>query len=83
MMKIIEIRGDSPEIICAVEQHCRDNKYGLSFMDRYTMTVYSLKANALTIPTVYLWFGVEGGTSKTIALNKLDKELCDGKDTRG
>ena len=83
MMKIIEIRGDTPEIICAVEQHCRDNKYGLSFMDRYTMTVYSLKANSLTIPTVYLWFGAKDGMSKTVALNKLDKELNDGEDTRG
>ena len=78
-MKIIKVRGDTPEILEDVVKRCHAKDYSIYFLDRLTMMV----DNSYAKEEVCLWFGAKDGMSKTVALNKLDKELCDGEDTRG
>ena len=68
-MRIIEMRGDTPEIVSATVKRCVDKGYSVTFLDRLTILVDDGEVSTC------LWLGRPDGHTKTVALNKLDKEM--------
>ena len=80
MIRIVEIRGDAFNVVEDTVDRLSSEGLTLQFIDRLTFKVWNGDPNC---PVYMIWFGSLTGQTKTVVVNKIIKELCDGKDTRG
>lgn len=80
MIKIIEIRSDAANVVEDTINKLSSQGLTMQFVDRLTLKVWNGDPK---YPVYMIWFGSLNGQSKTVVVNKIIKELCDGKDTRG
>ena len=77
MIKIVEIRSDASNVVEDTVNRLSSEGLTLQFIDRLTLKVWNGDPNC---PVYMLWFGSLTGQTKTIVVNRIIKELCDGKD---
>ena len=80
MLKIVEIRSDASNVVEDAVNRLSSEGLTLQFIDRLTLKVWNGNPNCVVH---IIWFGSLTGQTKTVVLNKIIKELCDGEDTRG
>ena len=80
MLKIVEIRSDASNVVEDAVNRLSSEGLTLQFIDRLTLKVWNGDPSC---PVYMVWFGSLNGQTKTVVLNKIIKELSDGKDTRG
>ena len=80
MMKIIEIRSDAANVVEDTVNRLKSEGLYMQFIDRLTLKVWNGDPDCCTH---IIWFGSLTGQTKTVVVNRIIKELCDGKDTRG
>ena len=80
MIKIVEIRSDASNVVEDAVNRLSSEGLTMQFIDRLTFKVWNGDPNC---PVYMVWFGSLNGKTKTVVLNRIIKELCDGKDTRG
>ena len=78
MLKIVEIRSDASNVVEDAVNRLSSEGLTLQFIDRLTLKVWN---GGPSCPVYMVWFGSLNGQTKTVVLNKIIKELCDGKDT--
>ena len=77
MMKIVEIRSDAANVVeDAVNRLSSEGLY-MQFIDRLTLKVWNGDPDCVVH---MIWFGSLNGQTKTVVVNRIIKELCDGKD---
>ena len=77
MMKIVEIRSDAANVVeDAVNRLSSEGLY-MQFIDRLTLKVWNGDPDCVVH---MIWFGSLTGQTKTVVINRIIKELCDGKD---
>ena len=77
MIKIVEIRSDASNVVEDAVNRLSSEGLTMQFIDRLTLKVWNGDPN---YPVYMVWFGSLNGKTKTIAINRIIKELCDGKD---
>ena len=77
MIKIVEIRSDASNVVEDAVNRLSSEGLIMQFIDRLTLKVWNGDPNC---PVYMLWFGSLTGQTKTIVVNRIIKELCDGKD---
>ena len=80
MIRIVEIRSDASNVVEDAVNRLSSEGLTMQFIDRLTLKVWNGDPNC---PVYMVWFGSLNGKTKTIAINRSIKELCDGEDTRG
>ena len=80
MIKIVEIRSDAANVVEDTINKLSSQGLTMQFVGRFTVKVWNGDPK---YPVYMIWFGSFNGQSKTVVVNKIIKELCDGKDTRG
>lgn len=77
MIKIVEIRSDASNVVEDAVNRLSSEGLTMQFIDRLTLKVWNGDPNC---PVYMVWFGSLTGQTKTIAINRIIRELCDGKD---
>ena len=78
MIRIVEIRSDAPNVVEDVVNKLSSKGLYMQFIDRLTLKVWNGNPNCVVH---IIWFGSLTGQTKTVVVNRIIKELCDGKDT--
>lgn len=77
MIRIVEIRSDASSVVEDTVNRLSSEGLTMQFIDRLTFKVWNGDPNC---PVYMIWFGSLTGQTKTVVVNKIIKELCDGKD---
>ena len=77
MIKIVEIRSDASNVVEDAVNRLSSEGLTMQFIDRLTLKVWNGDPNC---PVYMIWFGSLTGQTKTVAINRIIRELCDGKD---
>lgn len=80
MIRILEVRSDTANVVEDTVNRLKSEGLYMQFVDRLTLKVWNGDPDCWTH---IIWFGSLTGHSKTVVVNKIIKELCDGKNTRG
>ena len=80
MIKIVEIRSDASNVVEDAVNRLSSEGLTMQFIDRLTLKVWNGDPNC---PVHMIWFGSLNGQTKTVVVNRIIKELCDGENTRG
>ena len=78
MIRIVEIRSDASNVVEDVVNRLSSKGLYMQFIDRLTLKVWNGNPNCVVH---IIWFGSLTGQTKTVVVNRIIKELCDGKDT--
>jgi hypothetical protein len=78
MIKIVEIRSDASNVVEDTVNRLNSAGLTLRFIDRLTLKVWN---GDFDYPVHMIWFGSLNGQTKTVVVNRIIKELCDGEDT--
>ncbi len=78
MLKIVEIRSDASNVVEDTVNRLSSKGLYMQFIDRLTLKVWNGDPNCWVH---MIWFGSLTGQTKTVVVNRIIKELCDGKDT--
>ena len=77
MIKIVEIRSDASSVVEDTVNRLSSEGLTMQFIDRLTFKVWNGDPNC---PVYMVWFGSLTGQTKTVVVNRIIRELCDGKD---
>lgn len=75
MIKIVEIRSDASNVVEDTLNKLSSQGLTMQFVDRLTVKVWNGDPNC---PVYTIWFGSLNGQTKTVVVNRIIKELCDG-----
>jgi hypothetical protein len=77
MIRIVEIRSDASNVVEDAVNRLSSEGLTMQFIDRLTLKVWNGDPD---YPVHMIWFGSLNGQTKTVVVNRIIKELCDGKD---